>query len=160
MRAVIIDVDGTLADVSPFRHHVVLGHPENKGYKDFKSFHDASVDAEPHSAVVEIINALADDVTVLIVTARMRQWEKHTVWWLLLNDIKFDELYMRDDGDSRKDYIVKKEILESIRSEGYEILFAVDDNPNVIELWQEEGILTILVPGWMPERTPTAHDDS
>ena len=41
--AVILDMDGTLADVTAIRHHVILGHPGNRGYKDFDKFHKASV---------------------------------------------------------------------------------------------------------------------
>lgn len=145
--AAIFDVDGTLCDVSSVRWHVDLKHPRNRGYKDFPSFHEAATGCPAHQHVVGLTNALRPDITRIVVTARMRQWEKPTVWFLLLNEVRFDELYMRADKDQRPDYEIKRDLLDEIE-EKYEVVLAVDDNPNVIRLWQERGIHTVTVPGW------------
>ncbi len=47
---------------------------------------------------------------------------------------------MRKGKDNRKDAIIKKEILGLLRQEGKEILFAVDDRQQVVDMWRENGI--------------------
>jgi hypothetical protein len=72
---------------------------------------------------------------------------QHTLWWMLLNGIEADDMFMRGWNDSRKDYEVKKEILGRIRNR-YNVVFAIDDNPAVIQLWKDENVPHIIVPGW------------
>lgn len=62
---------------------------------------------------------------------------------------------MRPDNDFRKDYVIKKEILARLRHR-YDIVQAWDDNPAILKLWGDEGIPTIVVPGWDDPPTPAA----
>lgn len=141
----IFDVDGTLCDVSSVRHHV-LERPKN-----FDAFHSGSLDCPPHQWVVDLARSVQEaGGVVVVVTARRERWWWHTVLWLAENDVPYDVLEMRGDRDDRKDYDVKRDILTRLR-ERYDIVHAVDDNPSVIALWQEEGIPTTVVPGWCYE---------
>jgi cytosine/adenosine deaminase-related metal-dependent hydrolase len=54
---------------------------------------------------------------------------------------------MRGDDDHRKDYLVKKDILDRIQKH-WTVVHAVDDNPAVIQLWEENGIPTTIIEGW------------
>lgn len=140
--AVIFDVDGTLCDVRSIRHHVMSGR------RDFHAFHMASVDCPPHPHVVEAARkAQAEGRKVLVVTARMERYRALTSFWLALHDVPSDDLLMRADGDGRPDYDVKREILARIRRR-YRPVFAWDDNPAILALWDQEGIPRELVPGW------------
>jgi len=144
MKAAIFDMDGTLADVTSIRHHV-LG-----SIKNFDAFHRASVDVPTHQWVVDRARALHDDgIAILIVTARNHMWRHHAVWWLALNDVPSDALWMRHDDDQRKDRLVKEDILKRILELGFEPIIAFDDNPTVIDLWVEHGIPVVNVPGWV-----------
>jgi phosphoglycolate phosphatase-like HAD superfamily hydrolase len=148
--AVVFDVDGTLCDVSSVRHHVIP--TPTKRYKDFHKFHAEAVSCPPHEHVAEAARvAHAAGLAVLVVTARSSEWMEHTVWWLLLNDIPFDQMYMREKGDGRKDFLVKSEILALIRADGFNPVHAWDDNPNVLELWKQQRIPTTVVAGWVEE---------
>lgn len=143
--AVIFDMDGTLADVSGIRHHVV-GAPGK--WKDFDAFHAASVDVPPHDWVVDLARKFdAAGLDVLVVTARRAKWRHHTAWWLALNGVPSAALFMRPDGDSRPDRVVKADILARIK-QTHDVVLAVDDNPAVIDLWKANGIPTLTVPGW------------
>lgn len=147
--AVIFDMDGTLADVSGIRHHIVPPNPKPKGwFKDFHAFHSESVNvpANPHVVNHAQCASLLGN-KVLIVTARRAMYRNQTAWFLALNNIPSDALYMRGDKDGRPDYEVKKDILASIRTR-YNVIHAVDDNPAVIKLWQENGIPTTVVEGF------------
>lgn len=140
--AVIFDVDGTLCNVKSIRHLVTGKKP------DFDAFHKASASCPPHNHVVRAAHRVKDrGDAVLIVTARMTTYRNITAFWLAMNHAPSDALYMRAEGDFRKDYVVKKEILEKIRSR-YNPVHAWDDNPAVLKLWQEEGIPYTRVPGW------------
>jgi phosphoglycolate phosphatase-like HAD superfamily hydrolase len=147
--AVIFDMDGTLADVRGIRHHIVPPSPMPKGwYKDFDAFHSDSVNCPANPSVVAHAHrASLLGNAVLVVTARRARYRNHTAMWLALNGVPSDRLYMRGDKDNRPDYLVKKDILDRIRTE-FHVIHAVDDNPSVIALWQENGISTTVVEGW------------
>lgn len=142
-KARIFDIDGTLCDVRSIRHHVTGTR------RDFDAFHRESVNCPPHPHVVEAArNSLAEGVAPLIVTARQAKYRNVTAFWLAMHDIPSDVLYMRATGDMRPDYEVKRDILARIRNR-YDVIEAWDDNPSVIQLWTEENIPHVLVPGWL-----------
>lgn len=151
--AVIVDVDGTLADVSSIRHHILLTHPDNPGYRDFDAFHKASVWVPPIHATLDTVRGhRARGLGVLVVTARMEKWRHHTQAWLESHDVHWDELHHRPDWDTRPDSLVKADILADLRTR-WTVTAAIDDNPNVIALWEAEGIPTTVVPGWLDDPT-------
>lgn len=145
--AVIFDMDGTLADVSSIRHHLIpVDHK-----KDFYSFHAESVNVPPHPHVVnaaQVAHILGH--SVLVVTARKHMWRHHTAWWLAIHGVPSDMLMMRGNEDNRKDYYVKKDMLKTIR-QAYSVIHAWDDNPNIVRLWKEEGIPCTVVEGWIDD---------
>jgi phosphoglycolate phosphatase-like HAD superfamily hydrolase len=147
-RAIIVDVDGTLVDVTSIRHLVWDGDPNYRGYRDFKAFHMASAWCPPIAATVAAVrdhHATGD--TILVVTARGEEWRALTETWLDEAEVPRAGVWMRPTGDGRPDGIVKAEILAKLRAE-YDIVHAYDDNPNVIAVWTEHGIPTTVIPGW------------
>lgn len=146
-KAIIFDMDGTLVDVSSVRHHV-QGGPQNNYKKDFDAFHRDAVNCPP----IKWVKNMAWDYhlkgySVIQVTARSERYRSSTSWWIADNNVPSDALYMRPDGDYRPDYEVKKEILDRLLLR-YDIIAAYDDNPNIVRLWSEYGILCHVVPGW------------
>jgi hypothetical protein len=55
---------------------------------------------------------------------------------------------MRPDGDFRPDGVVKREIHSKIVEDGYNVVRAWDDNPFVIEVWNDLGIPVTRVGSW------------
>ena len=140
MDAEIFDMDGTMCDVSGIRHYVT-GETRN-----FHKFHTESVNCPTNPEVVEAAKrAHSEGRAVLIVTAREFRFAFHTMFYLSGAGVEYEQMYMRRTNDFRKDYEVKKEILDLIRADGYNVVRAWDDNPNVIRLWEEEGIPDIRV---------------
>ena len=138
----IYDVDGTLANVDPFLHHV------RNGNKDYDAFHYSSIDALPNIEVVQMLNnAVSDRHAILIVTSRKEKYRGLTSMWLAKNNIRSHALFMRADDDSRPDYEAKKDMLDKINIL-WDVLHAVDDNPNVIRLWEDHGIPTTKIGTW------------
>jgi phosphoglycolate phosphatase-like HAD superfamily hydrolase len=139
--AVIFDMDGTLCDVRSIRHLI-------NGPGGFDAFHQASIDCPPHEWVVEAAReAHAAGQAVLIVTGRAQKHRNVTAMWLALHNVPSDGMWMRRNGDFRKDFIVKREILARIRQR-FNPVRAWDDNPNVLDLWRQENIPVTVVPGW------------
>lgn len=135
-------MDGTLADVRSIRHHIMGGN------RNFDAFHSESIDAPAHDHVVSMVHkAVEDGHDILIVTARMAKWRNHTAMWLAMHGVPSHALFMRGDDDHRKDYLVKKDILDKI-NQTWNVVHAVDDNPAVIQLWEDNGIPTTIIEGW------------
>lgn len=147
--AAILDMDGTLCDVSSIRYHVNPKHPKFSGRKRFDLFHEESVDCPPnHQALEEYERCLERGLAIIVVTARKEQWRYHTMTWLMEWGVEYDELFMRGNNDDRKDFLVKEEILAQIKIKGYRPVLAIDDNPAIIEVWERHGIDTVTIPGW------------
>ena len=140
--AYIFDVDGTLANVDPYLHYV------RGSNRDYNAFHEASIDALPNVEVVEMLNnAAADKHSILIVTSRKDKWRGLTSMWLAKNNLTSHALFMRADDDNRPDYEAKKDMLDKINKH-WLVIHAVDDNPNVIKLWQDHGIPITKIGTW------------
>jgi hypothetical protein len=158
-KAVLADMDGTLANVSSVRFHVdgSVTKPKASGgvkvIKNFDAFHAASEFVPANQQAIDFcVRANNQGYRVLIVTARMRKWEGVTTRFLERTCREFFDwephIYMRTDGDHRKDVEVKREIFAEI-SQSFDVVGAVDDNPAIITLWEEMGIPEIeIVPGW------------
>lgn len=150
--AIIVDVDGTLVDVSSLRHYVLGAQKPDGSYntKNFDAFHRGSVDCPPIEQTVKLVQQYADSGhAVLIVTARSDKYYPQTAWWLADHKIPHSDLYMRAEGDFRPDYEVKRDIYARIVKKWGTVVHAIDDNPAVIALWEELNIPTTVIPGWV-----------
>ena len=138
----IYDVDGTLANVDPYLHHV------RGSNRDYDAFHEASIDALPNIEVLEMLNnSVFDGHSILIVTSRKEKYRGLTSMWLAKNNIRSHGLFMRADNDNRPDYEAKKDMLDKI-SVLWDVTHAIDDNPNVIKLWEDHKIPTTKIGTW------------
>lgn len=144
----IFDVDGTLVDVDPILHHILNQDRSSESFKkNFDEFHKASLLCDAHKDVVDMVWEVCNDLDIIIVTARKEKYRGLTARWLKNNDVPHDALFMRQDDDYREDYEVKKDILERINVY-WDIKHAVDDNPDIIRLWEENGIPTTKIGTW------------
>ncbi len=150
MRAVIIDIDGTVACVDNRVHHL-------DGEKDWSLFFKDMQDdeaIEPVARIARILYHIAENQSgndktdieaVIFVTARPDRpdWKQTTIDWLEINEIPYHRLYMRKEDDTRADHLVKASILEEIITDGYEPVLAIDDRPTVVAMWRSYGITTM-----------------
>jgi len=136
MKTVIFDIDGTLADIEHRRHYVT----EGKSY--WEKFNAEMGEDTPNSAVVSLYLTLwhSGNYNLEIVTGRNERFRALTEQWLVWNEIPFNRVTMRADKDNRADHIIKEEILSSFLDEGQDILFAVDDRQQVVDMWRRNGI--------------------
>lgn len=93
------------------------------------------------------------DLEVLFVTGRPDRdnVRADTYRWLYDNNLGPDGLFMRPGflangkHDYRPDFIVKNEIYQNLIEPNYDILFAIDNRPQVLKMWQSVGVFTFAV---------------
>lgn len=144
--AVIVDVDGTLCDVSSALHHITTPGVT----KNFDAFHRAAAQCPPTDWVIAWCEEQRSaGHTLVIVTGRMYRHYNDTAEWLVRNlPGSFVGPLMRGDDDVRPDTEVKREIYALLTSPDYydlEIVGAIDDRPSVIALWRSLRIPTTVV---------------
>lgn len=165
--AIIVDRDGTLAScflrsvVEPRDAEEMLPwQASNK--KDWASFNaaipfDAVVPAVAN--ILRVTRVVRPDVTIIMTSGRAEgDWpgdrRRRFVMqdWIVKHDLPIDLLFMRAGGDSRLDSVVKQEILDRDIRPRFNVLFAIDDRQQVVDMWRANGIEVIQVvdPGITP----------
>ena len=134
-RCVICDIDGTLA-------HNLSG----RNIYDYTRV----IEDTPDPLVCAVVDSLdftfGDDyLDIIIVSGREDSCRQETEEWLEHNDIPFDALYMRQEGDRRDDVIVKEEIYKKYIEPNYCVLGVIDDRPKVARNWRQLGLKTMQV---------------
>lgn len=129
----IFDIDGTLAKTdgrSPYDYSKVITD-------------------KPNTDIVNLFKILANgsggDDTLIIVSGRDSVCMPDTIKWLEMHGIVPDALYMRGQGDTRNDAIIKKEIYETHIKGKYNVLGVFDDRNRVVDLWRSLGLTCLQV---------------
>lgn len=131
---VIVDIDGTLADIGHRRHFV------EQDKKDWKSFFEAMSDDPIRQDVLDEVNELAKHHDIVLVSGRPEQYKEQTLEWLGKHGVPRVTLIMRGTNDSRQDDIVKEEILNNYFKKS-NIYMVIDDRPRVIRMWEKNGLI-------------------
>ena len=135
---VIVDIDGTIADVRHRLHHI-----KGPGKKDWKSFFEAMDHDTPIKAMIRHVHELEKDHDIIIVTGRPEHYRVRTEKWLKANRVRYVRLFMRPDGDHRPDYEVKVEALREY-AKG-QIVLAIDDRGPVCDAYEKNGVRCLRV---------------
>lgn len=132
---VIVDLDGTLADIS-HRSPYDASTCEQDGVR----LHvQATVEGLRHRTPNGQI------APVFAFSGRMSTYMAETWNWLHTHGITVDGLFMRQEGDTRKDAVIKRELYETNIKGRYNVYAVVDDRPQVLRNWRELGLNTIDV---------------
>ena len=137
--AVVVDMDGTLCDVSTVVH--LQAEPDG-----FEAFHQACAQCPPHRPVVDwCLDHLSRGHEILVVTGRDAWSRELTIRWLSEHlPMPIAGLHMRPEGDFRSNRDLKREIHSGLALE-YDIRAAIDDDPEIVELWLAVGIPVAMV---------------
>jgi len=129
-KAIIVDVDGTLA------------HTDGKrGPFEWDKVSGDSCD----EVVKRIVESFAEDHYIIVLSGRDECCFDLTRVWLVENNIWHDGLFMRPSGDMRKDYIVKRELFDKHIRDDYNVVAVIDDRPQVCREWHRLGLKVIAV---------------
>ncbi len=135
MRAVIFDIDGTLADCEHRRRHIT---GETKDWKSFNG--DMHLDT-PKPDIVEMCRVFfTAGYKIVLCSGREAVFRDVTEAWLNKHYVPYHALYMRPAEDYRDDQIIKLELLAEIVAAGFEPFMAIDDRDRVVAAWRSAGI--------------------
>lgn len=137
-KAILVDLDGTLVNISSIRHFVEDGH------KDFDAFHRASMDCPPNFQVNHRIKHFsAKGFATVIVSGREAKFRRLTEFWIAMWDVPCDDLIMRANGNCESDVDVKRNMFNVLINK-FEIVEAIDDRQNLLDMWQELKISRVI----------------
>jgi uncharacterized HAD superfamily protein len=135
---VIVDIDGTVADVRHRLHHI-----KGPRKKDWKAFFEAMDRDTPILPMIAQVHELEKEHDIIVVTGRPEHYRRRTEKWLGQNGIHYSRLFMRPEGDHRPDYTVKEEVLREYPK--WQIVLAIDDRGPVCDMWEKNGIRCVRV---------------
>lgn len=140
---VIVDIDGTVADLR-HRLHFIQGER-----KDWDGFYSNVGDDSPIPHTFDVVNALAlSGCQLVFVTGRPDRTYYPTVDWLERflpstgTMIRKPLMFFRKNGDFRPDTVVKKEIYETrLKAVGItpENTVVFEDRSGVVYMWRTLG---------------------
>jgi len=137
-KAVIFDIDGTLANIDHRRHLL------NLEKKHWSLFFDSMIKDKPNEWCKKMSNLYhSQGYTILLVSGRPDNYMSVTRGWLEEHDIRFHWLFLRKENDYRPDFEIKKEIYEKYIDGKYGVEFVVDDRSQVVKLWRELGLVCL-----------------
>ena len=137
---IVVDVDGTIADASWRQHHLLVKPKNWNGFwKDMEK--DPSYDD-----IVWLVKQLhSNGNRIIICTGRQYRHREQTEFWLKQNDIPYNEIYMRETDDHRDDSIVKVELINQMRKDGYDPYLILEDRDRVVKAYRDIGLRVLQV---------------
>jgi predicted kinase len=141
-KAIWSDLDGTLANVNHRLHYV--RNVDKKKMRWDKFFADMDKDTV-NEWCKAILDNMSDTYPIVYATGRPEDYMNLTIPWLQDNGLRYpgSKLFSRLKGDYRKDDIVKEIILEFEVKTRYNVLFAIDDRQQVVDMLRRHNI-TVL----------------
>lgn len=159
MKVIVFDIDGTVANIEHRRVHI------QNGRRNWPAFNREMVNDTPHEDIMWLLAVLAqqNDVKIVSASGRGEEDRRKTENWLNANglyeenseqvpedssliQVLYQKLYMRPARDSRKDSIIKREILDQIVVDfGCKPFMVFDDRNQVVDMWRENGIRCLQV---------------
>jgi hypothetical protein len=137
-KAIIVDIDGTLALTT------------GRNIYDATKIHTDV----PHLPVKWLINQMfwnaegwnvpthnSDPVSIIFLTGREGTEVCRTAtddWLKEHSGIRDYKLFMRPEGDNRKDSIVKIELYNEFVKNNYDVKFVLDDRDSVVNMWRKD----------------------
>lgn len=151
--AMIVDIDGTTA--------------HNNGHRGWYEYESVGKD-EPKLDVIRLVqNMIRAGHSAMFVSGRNDRCREDTAEWawehilkgatygsdVYPRFLKYEnssqdarhKLFMRQDGDMRRDDIIKYEIYRDYIAPEYDVQIAFDDRDQVVAMWRSIGITTLQV---------------
>ena len=138
--AVIVDVDGVLADASGRQLYIT------RRKKDWVRFF-ANVDDDPLiRAHADLVRRLAENLQIVLLTARPYSSREATLKWLTRKGVRWDLLALRGKEDDHVRAVNwKRSSLQLMREFGFRFLFALEDDPRICAMYEEENLSCVYI---------------
>lgn len=142
---IVYDIDGTISD-GAHRQHLLPREEDMNCDKAWLKFNKACIDDDPIEDICDLYRELycsQSDYEMILLTGRGEGAREETIAWCDKHHIWYHQLIMRPEGDCRRGYEFKKEVLESIGPE--KIWMSFEDLDRNVEMMRELGITTVQV---------------
>ena len=141
---IIFDVDGTLLDIGTRRQHME-GGISTMNWEKFMDPAEMAKDI-PNQPVVDIAIAMEKaGHEIIVVSARNERHREVTENSLQEAGVQFQHLFLRPDGDFRKDSEFKQEVLNSLIAQEWKPDLVFDDRDQVVAMWRSNGLTCVQV---------------
>jgi predicted kinase len=129
--AVLVDIDGTVALIND---------------RDPYDMRRVAEDIPNHAVIAAVRAMHAAGNAIVFCTGRNEWCRDATEAWLdLYVGVPYEALFMRADGDSRRDAIVKEEIFERRIRDRWQVVGVFDDRQTVVRMWRALGLTVFQV---------------
>lgn len=129
---IIVDIDGTVADMGdrkPFDWNMVGND-------------------SPREIIISLVEKLAKVNKVIFMSGRDSICREDTLTWIKENiDCNHFDLYMRPEGDFRKDTVVKEELYLNNVAGKFNVKAVFDDRPSVVRMWHSLNLPNVICVG-------------
>jgi len=101
----------------------------------------------PNPAVITAVRAMhAAGNAIIFCSGRDAECRAETEAWLeLYVGVPYEALFMRPEGDGRKDAVVKREIFDREIRDNWRIVGVFDDRQQVVRMWRALGLTVFQV---------------
>jgi hypothetical protein len=130
-QVVLVDIDGTVALMN------------GRGPYDWRRVGEDL----PNPAVIAAVRAMqAAGHGIVFCSGRDAVCRAQTEAWLALHvGVPYLGLFMRPEGDTRRDSVVKREIFDTEIRDRYQVVGVFDDRQQVVQMWRELGLTVFQV---------------
>ena len=129
INAIIVDLDGTLAILN------------NRGPFEWENVENDNL----NRPIAELIAmSQKHSYKTIILSGRDEASSEKTIKWLNQNDIIYDKLYLRPSNNQMSNADYKRMIFINEIQAKYNVLFILEDLPEVVKMWRDEFSLTVL----------------
>jgi hypothetical protein len=137
--AVVFDVDGVLSDAVGRQHFI------ERGRRDWDAFFEACGDDPIIEELVRVLELLDQRLQVILLTGRPMRVQPQTLAWLDRYGLRWDLLVMRARGDYAQVTWFKRDSVAELRSFGFDLRLAFEDDPNNFAMFHAEGIPCVYI---------------
>jgi phosphoglycolate phosphatase-like HAD superfamily hydrolase len=141
--AFLVDIDGTLANTD-HRMHLLPQGDNSDDPAAWQKFHSQLHLDKPYLRVFDFVKRQAREAKLapVIITGRPMDFSELSNRWLVNNNLlPHFSIYRRPDN-SKVDTEYKADALRRLRHEGYWPVVAIDDQPDILNVWRQHNIKT------------------
>jgi phosphoglycolate phosphatase-like HAD superfamily hydrolase len=137
--AVVFDIDGVLSDAAGRQHFL------ERGRRDWASFFEACGDDPVIEEIARLLELLDPSLDVILLTGRPQRVRPQTLAWLKRYGLRWDLLVMRSRGDDAPVTKFKQAVVEDLRSQGFDLRLAFEDDPSNHAMYVAAGVPCVYI---------------
>ena len=140
--AVLVDLDGTVCDVS-HRQHLIA----DRANADWRAYSLQCYADKPVPNIIGLVRFFYDEgLRIALVSGRHEAARTLTEEWCADNHLAYDMLVLRAEGDHTPNAEYKVQAVKQLARDGYSVVYAIDDFHKAADALRSVGVPTLLVP--------------